>query len=48
MSATVYHGQGVPADLPAAVQWFRKAAQQGDPDAQQALASLASIAGGAA
>ncbi len=35
---SLYHGFGMPADPEAAKDWFAKAAAQGDPDAQKALA----------
>ena len=31
------HGQGVPRDYEAAVRWYRRAAEQGDADAQNNL-----------
>ena len=32
-----FHGQGVPQDLAEAVKWYRKAAEQGQEDAQNNL-----------
>ena len=38
LGACYYNGTGVEQDLEQAETWLRKAAEQGNPDAQQALA----------
>lgn len=43
-----YQGQGVPIDVQQALKWIRKAADQGDPKAIEALTRLASAAPAAA
>ncbi len=35
-----FYGKGTPKDLPLALKWMNKAAQQGQPLAQQALAAI--------
>ena len=39
-----YRGEGMPQDYAAAARWFRKAAEQGDTDAKEAI-SFAILAG---